>query len=80
MRWLIAAAAAQTTSGGDLADQLPVKSVGGTGDAECRDDRTGVVSHRCGDRFEAPLEFLDRAGVPIPRGLFRRGHWAHRAK
>jgi anthranilate/para-aminobenzoate synthase component I len=56
---------------GDLADQLPVKSVGGTGDAECRDDRTGVVSHRCGDRFEALLEFLDRAGVPIPSGLFR---------
>ena len=55
---------------GDLAEQRPVKPVGGTGDAECRDDRTGVVSHRCGDRVETVFEFLDRAGIPIPSSFF----------
>jgi hypothetical protein len=59
--------------GEDLANQQPVTPVGRTGHANCRDDRSGVLSHRSGYRVEALLEFLNRTGVPIPSGFFDVG-------
>ena len=83
MRWClssvqVAHAVADRRGGGHhvgnhLIQPLPGEAVGRTRCAQRGDHLAGVVAHRCGDRVESLLKFLDRADVPIPSGFFEVG-------